>query len=93
MVALIKYADSDSTKDPEFDDEKLGKGKKSGNTKGPQHNPASQGATVSARLIVIQILWPIPIHRIMVSVAREAVGSISGVSRSRGPKLGVLERW
>ena len=22
-----------------------------------------------------------------------AVGSISGVSRSRGPKLGVLERW
>ena len=43
MAALIKYADSDSTKDPESDDEKLGKGKKSGNTKGQQHNPASQG--------------------------------------------------
>ena len=35
MPALVKYADSDSTKDPEFDDEKPGKGKKSGNTKGP----------------------------------------------------------
>jgi len=43
MAALIKYADSDSTKDPESDDEKTGKGKKSGNTKGQHHNPASQG--------------------------------------------------
>ena len=34
MAALIKYADSDSTKDPESDDEKPGKGKKSGNGKG-----------------------------------------------------------
>ena len=30
MAALIKYADSDSTKDPESDDEKAGKGKKLG---------------------------------------------------------------
>ena len=43
MVALIKYADSDDTKDPESNDEKSGKGNKSGNTKGLQHNPASQG--------------------------------------------------
>ena len=40
MAALVKYADSDSTKDPESDDEKPGKGKKSGSAKGQQHNPA-----------------------------------------------------
>src|SRR6266511_4014644 len=34
MAALVKYANSDSTKDPESDEEKAGKGKKSGNTKG-----------------------------------------------------------
>ena len=34
MAALVKYADSDSTKDPESDDDKTGKGKKSGSTKG-----------------------------------------------------------
>src|SRR4051812_752837 len=43
MAALVKYANSDSTKDPESDDEKPGKGKKSGNTKGQQHNPAGHG--------------------------------------------------
>ena len=43
MAALVKYADSDSTKDPASDEEKTGKGKKNGNGKGPQHNPASQG--------------------------------------------------
>ena len=43
MAALIKYADSGSTKDPESDDEKTGKRKKNGNTKGQQHNPANQG--------------------------------------------------
>ena len=43
MAAPVKYADSDSTKDPESDDEKTGKGKKNGNGKGPQHNPANQG--------------------------------------------------
>ena len=32
MAALIKYADSDSTKDPESHDDKIGKGKKSGDT-------------------------------------------------------------
>ena len=43
MAALVKYADSDSTKDPTSDEEKTGKGNKNGNGKGHQHNPASQG--------------------------------------------------
>ena len=43
MEALIKYADSDSTKDPESDDEKMGKGKKRSSTRGKQHNPAGHG--------------------------------------------------
>ena len=43
MATLVKYADSDSTKDPESDDDKTGKGKKSGNTKGQHHNPAGHG--------------------------------------------------
>ena len=43
MAALVKYADFDSTKDPESDDEKPGKGKKSGGTQGQQHNPAGHG--------------------------------------------------
>ena len=34
MADLVKYADSDSTKDPESDDDKPGKGKKSSNAKG-----------------------------------------------------------
>ena len=38
MVALVKYADSDSTKDPESDDEKPEKGKKNVGAKGQQHN-------------------------------------------------------
>ena len=42
MAVLVKYDDSDSTEDPESDEEKVGKGKKSGNAKG-QHNAASQG--------------------------------------------------
>ena len=43
MAALVKYADSDGTKDPASDDERTGKGKKNGNGKGPQHNPGNQG--------------------------------------------------
>ena len=45
MAALIKYADSDSTKDPESDDEKPGKGKKSSSPRGQQLNPVNQGGT------------------------------------------------
>ena len=43
MAALVKYADSDSTKHPESDDEKTWKGKKNGNAKGPQCNTTNQG--------------------------------------------------
>ena len=34
MAALIKYADSDNTKDPGSDEEKSNKGKKNGNGNG-----------------------------------------------------------
>ena len=43
MAALVKYADSDSTKDPGFDDEKAGKGKQNNSRKGQQHNSVNQG--------------------------------------------------
>ena len=42
MAALVKYADSDNTKDPNFDEEKQEKGKKNAGSKG-QHNQASHG--------------------------------------------------
>src|SRR5215216_6589922 len=38
MEALIKYADSDNTRDPRSDEEKSNKGKKNGNGKGQQQN-------------------------------------------------------
>ena len=62
MAALVKYADSDSTKDPESDDEKAGKGNKNGNAKGSQHNLAIKGATTNVRLVVALSLWLIPMH-------------------------------
>ena len=37
MAALVKYADSDNTKDPDSDEEKQEKGKKNAGSKG-QHN-------------------------------------------------------
>src|SRR4051812_20990649 len=43
MAALVKHADSDNTKDPESDDDKTGKGKKSSNSRGRQHNTAGHG--------------------------------------------------
>ena len=43
MAALVKYADSDSTKDPASDEEKTGEGKKNDKGKGQQHNPMNQG--------------------------------------------------
>ena len=70
MAGLIKYADSDSTKDLESDDYQPGKGKKNGNAKGPQHSPTNQGATVNARLMVARSLWLTPMHRAIISVVR-----------------------
>ena len=40
MAALVKYADSDSAKDPESDGEKTGKD----NRKGQRHNPENQNS-------------------------------------------------
>ena len=42
MAALVKYADSDNTKDPEYDEEKPEKGKKNVGAKG-QHNQTGHG--------------------------------------------------
>ena len=42
MAALVKYADSDSTKDPEFDNERTDKGKQNDSRKDQQHNPVNQ---------------------------------------------------
>ena len=47
MVALVKYADSDTTKDPASYEEKATKENKNGNGKGHQHNPANQGGNKS----------------------------------------------
>ena len=43
MAALVKYADSDSTKDPASDEEKTREGKKNNKGKGQQHNLTNQG--------------------------------------------------
>ena len=43
MAALVKYVDSDNTKDPDLEEDKPEKGKKNGNAKGQQHNPAGHG--------------------------------------------------
>ena len=43
MAALVKYADSDSTKDPETDDDEAGKGRKNSNSKQQQYKPAGHG--------------------------------------------------
>src|SRR4051812_4957354 len=43
MAALVKYAENDSTKDPESDDDKTGKGKKSGNAKAQHYIPTGHG--------------------------------------------------
>ena len=43
MAALVKYADSDNTKDPDSDNEKPEKGKRNGSAKGQQHNQGGHG--------------------------------------------------
>ena len=43
MAALVKYADSDNTKDPDSDEEKPEKGKRNGGVKGQQHNQGGHG--------------------------------------------------
>ena len=43
MAALVKYDDSDNTKDPDSDEEKPEKGKKNDGAKGQQHNQGGHG--------------------------------------------------
>ena len=43
MAALVKYVDSDNTKDPDSNEEKPEKGKKNGGAKGQQHNQGGHG--------------------------------------------------
>ena len=53
MAALVKYADSDSTKDPDSDEEKAGKGKKSEIRRGSNIIRRVKVAMVSAKLMAI----------------------------------------
>ena len=43
MAALVKYADSDNTKDPDSEEDKPEKGKKNGGAKGQHHNQGGHG--------------------------------------------------
>ena len=42
MDVLTRYGDSNTTKDPSFDDDKSGKGKKNGGSKGQQQHASAQ---------------------------------------------------
>ena len=69
MVALVKYTNSNSTKNPESGNEKIGKGKKNGNAKVPRHNLANQGGNkrkAGGRLD----LWLTPARRVITSGAK-----------------------
>ena len=59
MAALVKYADSDSTKDPVSDEENTGKGNKNGNAKGLQQTWRIKEAKINIRLTVARSLWRI----------------------------------
>ena len=43
MAALVKYADSDNTKDPDSEEDKPGKGKENDSAKRQQHIPTGHG--------------------------------------------------
>ena len=70
MAALVKYVDSDSTKDPKSDDDKAGKGKRNNNSKGQQHHWQAMVVEASVKRMVTWTLWLIPTRRTMASDAR-----------------------
>lgn len=71
MAPLIKYADSDNTKDPDSDEEKSGKGKK--NDKGSNRIRRVKVTVVNASTqTVAQILWLTLMCRTMIATARES---------------------
>ena len=73
MAALVKYADSGSTKDPASDEEKTWKRKKNDNGKGHQHNPADDRQVIDIRLTSLLLT---PIHRETTNGAR--IGHLLG---------------
>ena len=69
MAALVKYADSDSTKDPETDDDEVGKGKKNGNSKGINTNRRAMETEASVKRMAAWTLWLTLMRRTRVSGA------------------------
>ena len=68
-AALVKYVDSDNTKDPDSDEEKPEKGKKNAVQRDSITTKEAMGIMVSAKRI-IQILWLTPMCRAICSVVR-----------------------
>ena len=70
MAALVKYVDSDSTKDPESDDEKPGRERRTVVRKDNNTTRRAMGTMVSVKQTIVWILWLTPAYRVMVSVVR-----------------------
>ena len=70
MAALVKYADSDSTKDPESDDEKPGKGRRTTAPKVSSITGQAMVVEASGKRMVTWTLWLIPARRTTASDAR-----------------------
>ena len=71
MAALVKYADSDSTKVPASDEEKIGKGKKNGNGKGSSTTQRIKEA-INVRLMVTRSLWLMLMPKVTIRGLRES---------------------
>ena len=65
MAALVKYADSDSTKDPESDGEKTGKGNRMIVERANSTTRRIKIA-ISAKRMTTRSLWPMLIHKVTI---------------------------
>ena len=72
MAALVKYADSDSTKVPSMTMKRRGRERRAASPKGSSITRRATIIMVSGKQIIIQIFWLTPIHRVMVSVVKES---------------------
>ena len=70
MAALVKYAKSDSTKDPESDDDKTGKGKRAAMPRVSSIIRQAMETAVSARPTTAWNLLLTPMHRAEINGAR-----------------------
>ena len=70
MAALVKYADSNNTKDPDSEEDKSGKGKRTATPRVSNIIRQAMGTMVSARPTIVWTLWLTPMLRRMVSVVR-----------------------